>query len=184
MVPFSTKSTREGSANEIKILLGLEHFIAMTQEENDPFHITIRSVETRGLLANRSDRLAATSVDGIVRYDELQADGSMLEKEAVVEIKTHCTVTSIRALKRDVDNNGMQRCFADPSQPERFIELVSNKSHRMQIFHHAAVVTGCPNVFYVEGTITHIVRCVVIWIPDFVKSAYMAMLSELHLKYL
>jgi hypothetical protein len=182
MVPFSTKSTREGSANEIKILLGLEHFIAITQEENDPFRITVRVVETRGLLVNRSDRLAATSVDGIVRYNELQADGSTFEKEAVVEIKTHCTVASIRTLRRDADNNGMQRCFAEPSNPEKFIELVPNQSHRIQILHHAAV-TGCPNVFFVEGTITHIVRCVGIWIPDFVRSAYMAMLAELHLKY-
>lgn len=78
----------------------------------------------------------------------------------------------------NADNNGMQRCFADSSNREKFIELVPRR--RMQTLHHAAV-TGCPNV--VEATITHIVRCIVILILDFVRLAYMVMVDELHQKY-
>jgi hypothetical protein len=161
MTPVRSKAMKQGLENENNVLRGLMNFVR--EETRDTCRIL--KIASKGLLIHNLYYGLGASIDGVGIYENIEKGVSKMY-EMVIEIKTHCTVSTKHYAERLVTVENPTMCSVNVAvDPAKFVELIPDGSHRMQLIHNAAV-TSYNEVWYVEATLNHIIRVVAVIVDD------------------
>lgn len=145
MKPLKTHAISVGRVNEERVK---SQFLAVFLNRHGLELVRIKNI---GLAVNEavSERFA-TSVDGVVVYRESQSN---FLKFALLEVKTRSGSEAIKKVTYIAKTMGSY--IKTNSREEDFLRAVPDKSYRLQLLHHAAVMNVL-EVFYVESTVHQI----------------------------
>ncbi|CAK9112009.1 60S ribosomal export protein NMD3, partial [Durusdinium trenchii] len=121
-----------------------------------------------GLLARRDHPFLAVSCDGVAT---VRPPGEIQQQECVVasvEFKTRSSTVALDRARRVALTHGFY--FSCTAAQERWWEVVPAESRGHVI--HQAVVLGVDHVLFVEGSISQILYCVLVHVPQGVKDIF------------
>ena len=163
-----TAATAIGTANEAKVLAGLQEFTAGSSIVE-----FLQPPREAGFAARSEKRHLGTSVDGTCSSEDVKISGEHPAQGTVVEIKTMTNAGTVHEAEQRMVQSIDSCCFGDA----KFRKLVWTVGYRIQLLHHATVLK-LDHVVFVVAKARSIIYVVLIRFNQPSRDLYEKMLDD------